>query len=142
VNTAVTVTYTLLVFSTVLCLLTNVTSAPAVMTSPTRWMTPCSGSNDVTGTSRGVTVDVTGTPTSSNDDMASTFRQLSVKMKRLKSRVRELKNIYVSRAFILRGEICWSHDRLYKTRHGNFLPACVHRFRLKLLHRSVQLRTL
>jgi len=93
----------LLVFSAVLCLLTTVTSAPAVVTSPTRWLTPCSGASDVAGTPRDVietSRDVTGTPptatTPSTDDLASTFRRISVKMKRLKGRVRELKNIYVS----------------------------------------------
>lgn len=92
----------LLLFSTVLCLLTTATSARAVMTSPTRWLAPCSGASDVTGRSRDDTADVMGiSPTTSvvsNDDLTSMFRKISVKMKRLKSRVRELKNIYVSLA--------------------------------------------
>jgi len=91
-----------LLFSTVLCLLTTAASARAVMTSPTRWRAPCSGASDVTGTSRDVSGDVTETPaTTSTDDLASTFRKISIKMKRLKSRVRELKNIYVSPPMIV-----------------------------------------
>jgi len=102
-----------LVFSTVLWLLASATSAHGVTTSPTRWLAPCSGgsdaSADVTGTCSDVSGsggDVTGTPPSTTaanvDDLASTFRRISVKMKRLKGRVHELKNIYVSTAASLR----------------------------------------
>jgi len=87
----------LLGFSAVLCSPTTVTSSTAAMTSPTRWLAPCSGASDVTATSRDITAEVTGTPPTTNtDDLAATFRKISVKMRRLKNHVRDLKNIYVS----------------------------------------------
>jgi len=98
-----------LVFSTVLWLLASATMAHgASVTSPARWLAPCSGGNDVSDDVTGTTPPST-TAAASVDELASSLRKISVmsvrdvgrkisvKMKRLKSRVHQLKNIYVRR---------------------------------------------
>lgn len=81
------------------------TSCSAIpVTKPVRWFYPCGGSK--TMETLGFDSDPMTVPppppesdsTKTNEKLASTFHALSVRANKLKRRVRDLKNLYVSMA--------------------------------------------